>query len=396
MKKIIMLSIAIWWSLFSAYPQQTGAFTDSRDGKTYKTVKIGTQIWMAENLVYNTDDGCWANDKDKNNIPVYGFLYNWQTAMKACPSGWHLPTDEEWIKLADYLGGMAVAGGKMKEKGTEHWPYPNTGATNESGFTALPGGLRYQARMFDYLGTFNCLWSASEVQATSAMGWELRNNYVDLTKFPYGKEIGRSVRCLSDKSTADNSKLTNTESKSTAPAKDVKPGAFTDSRDNKTYKTVKIGSQTWMVENLAYKANSGCWAYNNDVTNVAKYGYLYDWETAKTACPSGWHLSGDDEWSTLLNFLGGADAAGGKLKSVTGWDTPNVGATNSSGFTSLPGGWRKAIGEFAEVGKYGGWWSSTSGNTTGAWSRDMDSGYEDVDRFGTSKVVGLSVRCIKD
>ena len=87
-----------------------------------------------------------------------------------------------------------------------------------------------------------------------------------------------------------------------------------------------------MAENLAYKASSGCWAYNNDQNNVAKYGYLYNWETAKVVCPAGWHLPTNDEWTTLENYLGGEAVAGNKLKSATGWD-----GTNESGFSAFLG-----------------------------------------------------------
>jgi uncharacterized protein (TIGR02145 family) len=91
-------------------------------------------------------------------------------------------------------------------------------------------------------------------------------------------------------------------------------GTFTDPRDGKTYNTIKIGTQTWMAENLAYKAGNGCWAYDDNPENVAKYGYLYYYETAKTVCPEGWHLPGDMEWNILVKYLGGDKVAGGKLK----------------------------------------------------------------------------------
>ncbi len=114
------------------YAQQTGSFTDSRDGKVYKTVKIGTQTWMAENLAFKTESGCWAYDNDESNVAKYGRFYNWETSKKVCPAGWHLPSDKEWKTLTDFLGGENVAGGKMKSK--TDWNDPNTGATNKSGF----------------------------------------------------------------------------------------------------------------------------------------------------------------------------------------------------------------------------------------------------------------------
>jgi uncharacterized protein (TIGR02145 family) len=129
--------------------ETTGEFTDSRDGQVYKWVKIGNQVWMAENLNYETPNSWWY-DNNSANGDIYGRLYTWAAAMNGesssnsvpsgvqgvCPDGWHLPSDAEWTVLTDYLGGESVAGGKMKEAGTVHWNSPNTGATNSSGFTA--------------------------------------------------------------------------------------------------------------------------------------------------------------------------------------------------------------------------------------------------------------------
>lgn len=144
-------------------------FTDSRDGNVYKYIKIGNQIWMAENLKYLpsvSDPGIFsaemptyyvygysgtslAGAKGSFNYGAYGVLYNWAAAKVACPAGWHLPTNEEWTQLTDYLGGKAVAGFKLKETGITHWQSTYTDVTNGTGFTALPGGYR----VFD--GTFH-------------------------------------------------------------------------------------------------------------------------------------------------------------------------------------------------------------------------------------------------
>jgi len=173
-------------------------------------------------------------------------------------------------------------------------------------------------------------------------------------------------------------------------------GTFTDSRDGKVYKTVMIGTQTWMAENLAYKANSGCWAYDNDTNNVAKYGYLYNWETAKVVCPAGWHLPSDAEWTILTKYLGGEDVAGGKLKSINLWLSPNKGATNETGFTALPGGSCNGRGEFGDVGNGGHWWSSTEYQKIGAWIRRMSYHSSNATRSNYYKKGGFSVRCVKD
>jgi uncharacterized protein (TIGR02145 family) len=179
-------------------------------------------------------------------------------------------------------------------------------------------------------------------------------------------------------------------------------GIFTDKRDGKTYKWVKIGTQTWMAENLACKpVKGGYWAYNNDLSFVSKNGYLYDWRIAIQVCPSveGWHLPSDKEWNTLTDYLGGDKLAGGKLKNTTYWFTPNNGADNSSGFTALPGGWRRdnvTFQDYFDSGKGGYWWSSTEKSSTSAWSRSIIYNFSYFCRATNSKLNGLSVRCLKN
>ena len=174
-------------------------------------------------------------------------------------------------------------------------------------------------------------------------------------------------------------------------------GTFKDKRDGKKYKTVKIGTQTWMAENLAYKAESGCWVYDNNEGSVATYGYLYDWEAAKKSCPKGWHLPSDAEWTTLTTYLG-EDVAGGKLKSTSTWTSPNTGANNSSGFSALPGGSRYLPGVFNGIGKFGSWWSSTEYSITYlAYSLVVYSEFSIVESYpNAAKSSGLSVRCLKN
>ena len=175
-------------------------------------------------------------------------------------------------------------------------------------------------------------------------------------------------------------------------------GTFTDPRDGKIYETVKIGTQTWMAENLAYKPSSGSyWAYYNNSNNVAKYGYLYNWETAKNVCPSGWHLPSDAEWTTLTDYLGGEDVAGKKLKSAIGWEN-NGNGTDEYGFSALPGGYRNYLfGSFYDAGKYGNWWSATPSGSVYAWKRYLyysGGGVGRDDDYGRTD--GVSVRCLKD
>jgi uncharacterized protein (TIGR02145 family) len=175
-------------------------------------------------------------------------------------------------------------------------------------------------------------------------------------------------------------------------------GTFIDSRDGKIYKTIVIGNQTWMAENLAYKASEGCWAYNKDSVNVAKYGYLYNWDAAKTACPTGWRLASDAEWTTLSEYLGGVKVAGRKLKSTQMWPieaTEN--ATNESGFNALPGsalGYNNGTSNFGELGVDAFFWTATAEKNY-VWIRHLNESsilFRDFDFAAAA----YSVRCIKD
>ncbi len=197
-----------------------GVITDIRDGNSYQTVLIGEQCWMAENLaylpsvnmvadgsedaagsyyyVYGYDGTNVADAKATDNYATYGVLYNWTAAMDACPDGWHLPSDAEWTELTDYLGGTSVAGGKLKETGTTHWNSPNTGATNETGFTALPGGYRDTNGNFYYIGNYGFWWSASEYNANYAWYRNMYYNNGSVYRDNSIKEVGLSVRCVRD------------------------------------------------------------------------------------------------------------------------------------------------------------------------------------------------------
>lgn len=194
----------------------SNSFTDTRDGNIYKTVQIGKQVWMAENLkflpsvfgpetgsstgvyyyVYDYDGTSVSAAKATNNYKTYGVLYNWQAAKRACPNGWHLPSDVEWELLTDFLG--YNAGGKLKETGTEHWNNPNYEATNESGFTALPGGGRAPDGHFDDIGYYGFWWSATEYLTNDAWARNLFYFSSNVYRNHGDKGVGFSVRCVRD------------------------------------------------------------------------------------------------------------------------------------------------------------------------------------------------------
>jgi uncharacterized protein (TIGR02145 family) len=408
-----------------------------------------------------------------------------------CPSGWHIPTDGEWNKLTDYLGGTGIAGGKMKEAGTNHWYSPNEGATNSSGFTALPGGVRDIYGSLYSRGYTAFFRSASEFSATYA--WIRYLDYYSeyLAWWTQDKPSGSSVRCLKDceplsspasgsnepsptqiiwnwntvagatgyKWNTSNDYATATEMGTDTTKAETglfcgityeryvwaynscEPSApvvltqatlacpancqpLTDSRDGKTYGTVLIGDQCWMAQNLNIgvridasgdQAGNGIvekYCYNNDPDACNVYGGLYQWNEMmnytsssilnpserKGICPNGWHLPSDGEWTQLTTFLGGESVAGGEMKE-TGtihWDDQNTGATNSSGFTALPGGYCDNYGYFATPGYSARFWSTSEYSVTSASIRNLYSWNDYVGLSFWDKLYGFSVRCLKD
>lgn len=209
---------------FSTPDLISGSVSDM-DGNIYKTIQIGTQTWMAENLKTTSyNDGsnipnvtgdiewmdlttgayCWYNNQETTYKNTYGALYNWYSVNtgKLCPTGWHVPSKEEWMILATYLGGVEFAGGKLKESGTTHWQSPNTGATNTTRFNALPGGLRDISSdfggWFGWIGTNGMWWSSNPGVEPTDHSLRLDSNSGKFSFVPYWiyYNSGLSVRCL--------------------------------------------------------------------------------------------------------------------------------------------------------------------------------------------------------
>ena len=163
------------------------------------------------------------------------------------------------------------------------------------------------------------------------------------------------------------------------------------------YKTVKIGNQVWMAENLNLDVGTGCWCYDNKQSNCKKYGRLYTWEAAKRAANkiAGWHLPTDAEWKQLENYLGGRKNAGKKLKSTSGWNNSGNG-NNSSGFSALSGGYRRHLGSFHSMGDHANFWTASAYSSSYAWSRDLNYNHSGVDRGSSNEDSGYSVRLVRD
>jgi uncharacterized protein (TIGR02145 family) len=492
-------------------------------GNAYHVVTIGTQDWLKENLKttkYQTGDPIedysdsikWAGSRigaysffnnDPNNSDLYGVLYNWFAVhdnRNIAPAGWHVATADDWRLLIEYLGDDSTTGSKLKEVGTNHWYPPNSDATNESGFTALPGGYRSSKSEFRDLKSYGSWWSSTEF--TDGLVWRfgLVYNSGSVNSATRTKKFGYSVRCVrnnilagsipivttnelseisfttavcggnvvsdggapvtargvcwstypyptivdfitSDGSGLDSftsnisSLVTNktyylrayaTNSNGTGYGKIVKflaqgvpTGTVTDIEGN-TYITVTIGTQLWMAENLKtikYKNGTAipeatdqfmwgsltspgyCWfSYNEHYKEL--YGALYNWYTINTGnlCPTGWHVPSDDDWTTLITYLGGPYVAGGKLKATgtMNWSSPNTGATNETGFTALPSGFINSDGYLTLTNGIGHWWSSTESSDLNGGCYFMTSASSNIPRKQIAKKEGIGVRCIKD
>ena len=180
---------------------------------------------------------------------------------------------------------------------------------------------------------------------------------------------------------------------------DISDGMLTDSRDGKKYKVVKIGNQTWMAENLNYDA-SGSKCYKNKPANCTKYGRLYNWATARAACPSGWYLPSNGEYEVLDKVVGEEKVAGRKLKAKSGWNKQlfiiSGNGTDDYGFSALPGGYGSSDGSFFDVGDSGYWWSATESSANIAYYRYMSYINVNVYRGSGNKSYLYSVRCAQN
>ena len=343
---------------------------------TAHDVTIGTQTWTGCNLntaIYrdgstipfidnaidwnNATTGAWSYyNNDPSTEAAYGKLYNWYAATDTlhggiAPLGYHVPTDTEWTILSDYLGGDAVAGGAMKEEGLCHWITPNTGATNSSGFTALPGGSQQVFTSAD-LGYNSFWWSSTEESLDFAWYKYLSTYSANAGRNRNSKNWGLSIRLIKDE---------------VAPCPDVLIDTQEWTSCNTIVSTYRNGDPIPYVSDPTAWATltTGAWCYyDNDPANEDVYGKLYNWYAItdpRGIAPVGYHVPTQTEWDALRTSLGGESIAGGAMKEagLTHWQTPNTGATNSSGFRSLPGGMRSITGVYSNKNIGATWHSST-------------------------------------
>lgn len=377
-----------------------GTLTDFRDGQTYKTVKIGSQTWMAENLNFKTDSSFCYNDMG-NNCSAYGRLYTWTAATTACPSGWHLPSKAEWEALFNIVD-VPTAGIKLKS--TSGWSNSGNGA-DFFGFTALPAGYRSNNGRYFSEGDFARFWSSTEngKGGYSAFYMNLTYGHDDAELYGDDINVGYSVRCLQDDASGQTAQSSSSEKMESSSSNsnlnqfnpDIEYGELLDSRDGLTYKTVKIGSQTWMAQNLNYETDDS-YCSDGKEKNCSVYGRLYKWNTAKTVCPAGWHLPSRAEYETLLAEVGGGFTAGTELRALAGWNS-NGDGFDSYGFSAIPAGYKSSDGQYVGVGYRAHFWSSTEDRDDYAYY--MYVVYNDTAGYVSGNYYVnnlLSVRCLKD
>jgi uncharacterized protein (TIGR02145 family) len=397
-------------------PETPNTLTDTRDGQKYRLVVIGGKRWMAQNLNYKTDSS-WCYKNDTSYCNKYGRLYNWNAAMAACPSGWHLPSRAEWDSLGEAVGGERKPdvgghdinwhGVDKKLKAKDGWIESN--GTDDHGFSAMPGGLRsYLYGGFFYAGYGGYWWTAAG--GTSSACWRTINCDRDYMGEHYMPSVyGLSVRCAEG-----NPKIK--EVPKTKSCESIVSGTFTDERDDQTYKTVNLCGKTWMAQNLNYQPQSGkSWCYADNNPYCDKYGRLYDWKTAKAVCPTGWHLPSREDWDSLALAAGGKwptepndlvdwRDVGKSLKARSGWDEYrrfSGNGTNHSGFSALPGGYRRSGSQgrnvyYGWVGEDGHWWTTKESGRSFAYGWQLSYNEDHLNEMGYDKDDGLSVRCIAD
>lgn len=376
------------------------------DKKRYKTVKIGEQTWMAENLSSKNGWYMWCNGKVKKDCKKYGKVYTWAQAKSECPSGWHLPSKEEFETLIDAVGGVSVAGKKLKAIST--WD-KNGNGTDEFCFTANASGYYNSEAEWSEsgLGELACFWTSTKKNG-DAFVLQLDNDKDESRLERFYSQDGCSIRCVKD------------EMQNNCENDD----GLCDSRDGKKYRTVKIGDQEWMAENLNFfseKINKASWCYGNEESNCEKYGRLYTWAIAMDSvgvysvdakgcgfgkqcnhskkvrgiCPVGWHLPDKSEWMTLWKEIGGVEKAGSKLKSAEGWSS-EVAGIDYYGFSILPAGYYGGS-YFYGLNLCSAFWTSTEKNFDLSFAAYVDDRERmGIDEYEHSKKEGRSVRCIKD
>lgn len=428
-KGIVLITLLVSTALWAV--EEMPNLVDPRDKQVYKTVQIGEQRWMAENLRFKLK-GTECYNKQESNCEEYGRLYTWAAAMKlvdyynstsvtklkkrvhdVCPAGWHVPTNKEWKKMKYYVGKMGKSDGVgISLKSKDGWdrelrlPF----GSDEFGFNAIPAGEKYFIGEFMDKGASAQFWAATEYDAGGAYFWRLTYDSKSFDKVLETKENAVSVRCVEDK-------LYKIKEPPPPPVV-VKPEVM--KVQNKEIYAVHIGDQVWMAKNLDVDV-PGSFCYGGDSTNCTKYGRLYTWAAAmklsndfsekvardsvkrvhRGVCPVGWHIPSIYDFERLNAFIQDIDdavAVGTNLKARDVWpETDNsMPGENGFGFNALPSGYLPAFSAFSNLDSATGFWSTAEKDSATAfyWSLRYDS--DDMVRDSSGKMAAFPVRCIMD
>ena len=411
-----------------------GEMIDSRDGQVYKTVKIGNQVWMAENLNYDDSvktpslkENSWCYNDSSEYCEKYGRLYSWAAAKDVCPTGWHLPSEDELDDLIDSVARSASVGKSLQ---TKLWD----SGTDAYGFSAIPAGHRDDSGW--YTGESAAFWSSTAESKGYAFYMFIFASG-DARLGVLSEKYGASVRCIQGEVIADSSSSGKDSlnfdwsiPKENYLNPNIHYDSLVDDRDGQVYKTVGIGSQVWMAQNLNYadsvqtpSLKGLIWCYGNDSAKCEAVGHLYSWSAAvdsvalandpanplicgrgklcemptrvQGVCPNGWHLPDTTEWENLFAAVGGRSTASDVLRSSDGWYYNKKG-TNAYGFTALPAGYGGDGCSFGGDTSNGFFWTATQTGEDDAYYVQLSVYNEGPRVTSEGKNFGLSVRCVKD
>lgn len=298
------------------------------DGNRYKTIKVGDDIWMAENYRGQSRGSC-AYGRDEKNVATYGRLYDWKDAVNFAPEGWHLPSEKEFETLLSYFKTQDAYALRSKD-----W----LGASNLTGFCDLPAGALddYTNGGFHSMGICSFYWtSSSEAHSTKCLkideekaSWVMYDCKTNKFSVRYVKnQSGYVDSQTGKKNAAEKTPALNTTQNCEKDGSDG--NIFTDSRDGNRYRTRVIGNKVWMLDNFRFKCD-GSHSYMDQNENVERVGLLYSLETARAACPAGWHLPSRKDFKNLVSIFKSSGCTLGEM-----------------GFGDIPSGYRDSSGTFA-------------------------------------------------
>jgi uncharacterized protein (TIGR02145 family) len=422
-----------------------GEFTDKRDGQVYKYVEIDGVTWMAQSMNYATPNASSAlcPSATEKSCLVHGLIYTWEEAVNVCPEGWHLPSYSEWNSLGGYMwtnhnGDVSgpLLSSKLGQKYTDEYGFSVTDANYYPLWS--DSTKKYEGCYWDpYDNSF--FWTDS---LDNNGAWYFSVGMADTWSESVSKTCLNQVRCVMDSIVSSSSVASSSSVESSSSAEPPKTaldflnpsieyGEFVDDRDNQKYKSVKIGNQVWMAQNLNYayeqKTRSGSassFCYKNEPDSCGKYGRLYLWSAAldsaaqfskdgegcgnevvcefegnvRGVCPSGWHLPDTTEFRELIDFVG--DSSATKLKANEAW---GVSYENPYGFSALPAGGydyrdedRSINPHFDYAGDLTYFWSIVSRDHDDGYALAMDYSSRYAKLYWSYKYNARSVRCIKD